>query len=515
MNQLAAEGVARTETQRIRLSAEEILLRWRDRDASGACRMTLRRMFGDLHLEITKQGVYCDPFDPQFNADYEVGEPFSRNILANLGVEFKFSHSRDINCVSLVIKKKRINQIIPILIAIVTAVSIGTALRNFSPDAAQILYESVVTPSFNMFIGFITAIAIPFIFISTAWGLYSIGEAGVLGKFGKALFGRFFFKGLLATFIAGVILFFTIDFADEAGGAAGGQLSALFAMLTDIIPSNIIGAFLNGNPLQIIFLAVITGFILIKLRSTSFNIASVFREANDFFRTLLEIISLIIPVFVFVSILNLILSGAFIGLSNMWIVFAVFFGAILIMIILQIIEIPIRLKVSPFNVYKRIAHPVLIGLFTASSTAALPAAIESCEKKLGIDKKLVKAGLPLGMIFLKPGDAISFAVLMVFCANMFSVSITIPGFILLLLTAYIFSIATPPVAGGSIPVYALLFEQVGIPLEALTIAITLYVILDFIETAFKVCCVQTELLHAAHKTGMVDMSLFKKKEMQT
>jgi Na+/H+-dicarboxylate symporter len=423
-------------------------------------------------------------------------------MLANLGVELKFSHSRDINCVSLVIKKKRMNQIIPLLIAIVTAVGIGTALRIFTPDAAQILYESAVTPFFNMFIGFITAIAIPFIFISTAWGLYSMSEAGVLGKFGKTLFGGFIFQGLLATFITGAILFFTINFATDTGGAGAGQLAAVFAMLMDIIPSNIIGAFVNANPLQIIFLAVITGFILIKLRSTSFNIASVFREANDIFNTLLEFVGLIIPVFVFVSILDLILSGAFIGLSGMWLVFAVFFGAILIMMFLQTIIIPVRLKVSPFNVYKRIAHPVLIGLFTASSTAALPAAIESCEKKLGVNEKLVKAGLPLGIIFHKPGDAIVNAVLMVFCANMFGVSITVSSFILLLLTAYIFSIATPPVAGSAGAVYALLFMQVGIPLEALTIAITLNVVLDFIVTAFNMGCVQTELLYAARKTGI-------------
>ena len=256
---------------------------------------------------------------------------------------------------------------------------------------------------------------------------------------------------------------------------------------------------------------MITGFILIKLRSTSFNTASVFREANDLFLTLLEFVGLIIPVFVFVSILDLILSGAFIGLSGMWIVFAVFFGAVLIMMILQVIVIPVRLKVSPFYVYKRIAHPVLISLFTASSTAALPAAIEICEKKLGVNEKLVKAGLPLGLIFHKPGDAVFNAVLMVFCANMFGVSITVSGFILLLLTAYIFSIAAPPVAGGSSAVYALLFIQAGIPLEALTVAIPLSLILDFLVTAFNVGCVQTELLYAARKTGMADMRLLIKK----
>jgi L-cystine uptake protein TcyP (sodium:dicarboxylate symporter family) len=81
-----------------------------------------------------------------------------------------------------------------------------------------------------------------------------------------------------------------------------------------------------------------------------------------------------------------------------------------------------------------------------------------------------------------------------------------------LLTAYIFSDAAPPGAGGSSTVYALLFIQIGIPPQALTIAITLNVILDFVITAFNIGCVQTELLYAARKTEMVDMNLLIKKE---
>ena len=49
---LLAEGVERKKTQRIRLSAEEILLRWRDRDESGGCTLTLERQFGELHLTL-------------------------------------------------------------------------------------------------------------------------------------------------------------------------------------------------------------------------------------------------------------------------------------------------------------------------------------------------------------------------------------------------------------------------------------------------------------------------------
>ncbi|MCL2218964.1 MAG: dicarboxylate/amino acid:cation symporter [Chitinispirillia bacterium] len=502
---LGNEGVDRRQVMRIRLSAEEVFLRWRDTGAAGVCTVYIEKKFGGIQLEIVKEGAYNDPFDARYDAD-----TFSRNLMANLGVAFKFNYWRNYNSVSLLIKKKQAGLLVPLIGAIALAVALGMFLNSVFPQAALSLQDSVLTPLFDCFVGLLTAIVGPAMFLSVLCGLCSVGDTAMLGKMGKALFGRLLLMNFFSAVVVGIIMFFTITLSPIESAGNTGQAAAILGILLGIVPSNFVNAFLSGNALQIIFMALAAGTVLMMLRTATYNLMTVVEQCNSVFQTVLEVVSAVIPFFVFINVLRLVLSNEIFKFGGIWWLFAVFFGAIAVWAVLQIIEITLRERVSPLMVFRKMSATFLINITTASSATSFPASLECCEKKFGIHKKLVKIGLPLGTVIFKPATVVYFSALSIFCAGIYDVPITLASFITVLVVSIILSIAVPPVVGGNLTCYTLLFLQLGIPLEALSVAIAVDVVLDFFVTSFDISLLQTQLLHASHKMGLLDNKVLKK-----
>lgn len=81
-----------------------------------------------------------------------------------------------------------------------------------------------------------------------------------------------------------------------------------------------------------------------------------------------------------------------------------------------------------------------------------------------------------------------------------------PGWLVsALLIAVVLAVAAPPVPGGALTCYTMLFTQLNVPAEAITIAITLNIIMDFLATAVNILCLQTELVELAGGLDMLDV----------
>ena len=107
------------------------------------------------------------------------------------------------------------------------------------------------------------------------------------------------------------------------------------------------------------------------------------------------------------------------------------------------------------------------------------------------------------MVF-KTGGAVGFFVLALGLAEFYGVSISLPWVVTGVLTASLLAIAAPPVPGGSLTCYTVLLTQLGIPAEAVGLAVAGNVILDFFMTSCGISCLQSELILSANKLGMLD-----------
>ena len=173
--------------------------------------------------------------------------------------------------------------------------------------------------------------------------------------------------------------------------------------------------------------------------------------------------------------------------------------------------VSLRNKLSPKLLIKKIFPTFLITLTTASSAAAFSTNIKDSPKKLGIDKKLVDFGIPLGQVLFKMSEFAMFIPVVLTFAENHGIAITPAWLILAYITVWLISFAVPPVAGGAIMGFTIVFAQLGIPTEAMGIAIALNAITDFPLTAMNVTGWQLTMIEVADSLGALDKETLHKK----
>ena len=151
----------------------------------------------------------------------------------------------------------------------------------------------------------------------------------------------------------------------------------------------------------------------------------------------------------------------------------------------------------------------LVALTTASSAASFSSNVTTCEKSFGIDESLVSFGIPLGMVVHKPMGAIYDQLVLFFFAAKYGVSCSVGWLVIAVIISTVIAIATPPIPGGGAVGYTVLFAQMGIPMEALAIALTIDIITDFIITAFEMLALPLSLVNIAASLGMIDEKILK------
>ena len=133
-----------------------------------------------------------------------------------------------------------------------------------------------------------------------------------------------------------------------------------------------------------------------------------------------------------------------------------------------------------------------------------------CEKKLGIDKKIVNIGVPLGQVVFMPGFSILYFVMGICMAEIYGVKISPVWLITALIIAVVLAVATPPIPGGALACYTILLLQLEIPAQAIAIAVAINVILDFFATAVDLFCLEAELTELAGDLEMLDVEKIRK-----
>ena len=146
---------------------------------------------------------------------------------------------------------------------------------------------------------------------------------------------------------------------------------------------------------------------------------------------------------------------------------------------------------------------------TASSSAAFGTNIESC-KALGIDKKLINFGVSIGQIIFMPSGAIQFFIISLCTGQSFGTEITIVWIIISIITSTILAIATPPIPGGGLSCYTILFAQLGIPSAGIALVISIELLMDAFLTACNLAFLQTELVLSAKKLNLLDEAKLRK-----
>ncbi len=498
-------GLSRKNALRHRLSTEEVLLHWQTRMGADSFCCCLDRRMGRVMLTLRREG---EPADPLSESDGEFDNTLGQQVLANLGLGFTWQYQNSVNIVSVSQKVgRKLSQLTQVLIAAALALGLGFAGQVLPETWRAMAVKNMLEPLFNAFLGLFACIVGPMMFLSMVWSIVNIGDTRKLGRIGGRLLSRFL---IISTLFGGFSLVCVLLVLRPAlDGVQNGSevLRSVVEMLLGIVPHNIVDPFRDGNTLQILFLGVIVGIAIIALRDRMQVLTQVVEQSNAAIQFILAAISSMTPTFIFLSVLRLAfqetLLQSFAGLAQ----------AIVLTVTLSMVEILLevfsltRLGISPIRAVKKLGSSFLIAVSTASSAAAFPAMMDCCRKKLGIDEKLMNFALPFGSVVFMPHAVALFLVVPLFISQLYGVELTVGSLILCLINAVVLSVAAPPIPGGAVSCFTLMFLQIGIPLEGISLAIAALAVLDFTSTAGQLNALLVQLTHGAHHLGMLDKEI--------
>ena len=479
------------EVIRVKLGVEEVLLSYQKTFGEEAVFMlNMGSRFGKDKIRVVVPGESYDPFT---SYEYSTDEDdFMRKAMVRMGKAPQWQYRRRANEVMFTSVRRTAPDWLKLLTAIVSAVVLGL-LTKLSPESVRVvLQHGIIEPLINTFLGFLNAVAGPMIFLSVVWGIYSIGDATTFSDIGKKLLQKFGLFLCVTTIICVILSmpFFTLNFGNAQ---TGGDFSSLYQMVLDIIPSNLFTPFSRGNTLQILFVAIIVGIAVLIIGKDTQGVMDLSEQLGLIVNGIMNVISKLVPFFVFGSLFNIIVSSEFhLLMTGGKFSLGSLIGCFIVLLFHTIAGC-IIMKMSPVTLWKKLSSTFIIAVTTASSSAAFSDNLNTCIDKLGVSPRIANFGVPFGQILYKPSPAILFWFAAVSTAESSGVEISINWIITAVVMCIIISAAAPPVPGGMSASFAILFSQLNLPIDNLAVILSLTSILDFIVTASNLFSVQVVL----------------------
>lgn len=499
---LTRERFQSNDITRFRLSVESAMCVWLEKLGEGAeCTFNASRRLGRLSISITCKGVECDPREDDGE---EFGSLPDSSLLQTLGLSVGYSYDKGINRIDIMPKRSTITRIIPVLVSMALAIALALIFLRVFPSQSATISEQYISPIFTTLMNLLRTIAGPLIFLAVLSGIYSIGDVSTLGKIGKKLLARFVLMTFLALGFALLLLIFIVNVQVGHYEFGGEAMKDFLTMILQFVPTDIVSPFINGNMLQIIFMATCCGAGMLILGKKVSVLTNIVEQIYSVVQLLMETIGKLIPLFVFISIFDFILSGNATEIGEILYPFLIILASVVAMILYYSVRIKLTYNM-PFKMWiKKIFPTFIIAVTTASSAAAFSTNMDTCEKELGISKKITRFGIPLGQVVYMPIAAVEYLSISMILANANDVSITPMWIVTAIIVCGILAIATPPIPGGAMSIFTVLFAQLNIPVEYLAIAISTELLVDYIVTAGDLACLQGELVISSGKMNYLD-----------
>lgn len=338
---------------------------------------------------------------------------------------------------------------VQVLIAILIGVIVGWQFP-------QLATNDWVKALGDGFIKLIKMVIAPIIFCTVVSGIAHIQDAKKVGRVGiKALV---YFE-VVSSFalILGLIMGNLIQAGH--GLAAKPDASAVASYVKQaeaqksvdfvlhIIPDTVVGAFAQGEILQVLLFAILFGFALMALGERGHKLRDIIDEASHAVFGVIAIVMKAAPIGAFGAMAYTIGKYGPAALSNLIGLIALFYAtaALFVFVVLGVIA-----RIVGFNIFRFIAYikdELLIVLGTSSSESALPQLMEKLQR-LGCSKSVVGLVVPTGYSFNLDGTNIYMTLATLFIAQALGVELTFGQQITILVVAMLTSKGASGVTGA-------------------------------------------------------------------
>ncbi|MDD3278965.1 MAG: dicarboxylate/amino acid:cation symporter [Lachnospiraceae bacterium] len=339
----------------------------------------------------------------------------------------------------------------------------------------------------------------PLVFCSIIVGIASIGNMRTTGKItGNAML--FFVGTTTLASLAGLIIPRLIGFGKNVhiemaeSDITATEFTSMLDTVRNLIPSNPVKAFAEGNMLQVLVFSMIIGFVIIAIGEKAQPVYKVIDSLNEICLKIITVVMKFTPLGVFCTIVPVVesngistivsLAGALTALYLAFFIFAfVVYG----------LSVKVIGKMGFFRFFKAIMPAALNAFGTCSSSATIPISKTCMEEDLGVSNKITSIVIPLGATVNMDAVSILMSFMIMFFANACGVDVSISLMVVILLSNVLLSIGTPGIPGGAIASFAALSSMAGLPAGVMGVYISINTLCDMGATCVNVigdlaCC---------------------------
>ena len=308
-------------------------------------------------------------------------------------------------------------------VQVITAIAIGALLGYVAPETG-----AAMRPLGDAFIKLVRMMIAPIIFAVVVVGIAKIGDLKAVGRIGIKALVYFEVVSTIALVIGLVVVNVlkpgvginadpaTLDANAVASYAKTAESLSTTEFLLNIIPNTIVGAFANGDILQVLLFSVLFGIALLQLGEPGRHLVSIIDQfAHGLFR-MIHLIMRVAPIGAFGAMAFTI--GRF-GIGSLLQLGQLMAGVYITCLFFVFVVLGLIARYAGFNIWKflkYIKEEILITIGTSSSEAVLPRIMGKLEH-LGCGRPVVGLVVPTGYSFNLDGTSIYMTMAAIFVSQ--------------------------------------------------------------------------------------------------
>jgi proton glutamate symport protein len=351
----------------------------------------------------------------------------------------------------------------------------------------------------EVFLRLLKMIVIPVIMLSLISGvshlpIKSLGKIGLTTLLifkGQMLFAAFFGLFFVNIFRPGdhIDLHKVLD-----NGGSGEDIHfitesshGITEILLSMIPSNIFEALAHGTLIQIIVFSIIIAIALVKVRNGR-TILNYIQIALDAILMITHWIMELAPYGVFALITKTVAIGGLSSIADYGNFMLTVIAALTTMLLVfGSLAVHFFTDFTPIEFFGKMREVMLTAFSTSSSAATIPVNLKTMEKNFGVPNQVASFVIPLGATMNMNGAAIYESIVTLFIAQAWLPEpLSIGKQIFVVFMVLLATFGTPGIPHGSLVTLAVVFQAVGLPLEAIGVILSIDRILDMTRTMVNV-----------------------------
>lgn len=359
---------------------------------------------------------------------------------------------------------------------VIIAIILGVGLGHFSPELGV-----AMKPLGDIFIKMVKMIIPPVIFLTIVTGIAGLGNLGHLGKIAVKSLVYFFIFSTLAL-VVGLLVGnwlqpgagMNIDPASINTDSVKEFVTKAHDMtvvgfLSNIVPNSLASAFVDGNVLQVLFIAILFGVAFSLIGEKAQPVLTFFNALSHGVFRVVDILMKLAPVGAFGAMAFTIGKFGIDSVINLAALVGAFYvtAALFIVVILGAV-----CAISGFSIFRLMLYiksEILLVIGTSSSESALPSLMEKLERA-GCRRSVVGLVVPTGYSFNLDGTNIYMTMAALFIAQATNTDLSVEQQLLLLAVAMLSSKGSAGVTGsGFITLAATLSIVPSVPLAGIAL----------------------------------------------